>query len=106
MPDRYWLVHPNGGRQLIDPNQFDLDRLAEHARRIGGRLIVEGVVASPISPPMSDDIRDEGAPPRRFEPPISALGPLFNARLERIYRCLHEFEIDINTRPTTRVLGG
>src|SRR5262249_9470802 len=44
--------------------------------------------------------------PCRFEPPISALGPLFRLRLERIYCCLTEYEVDINTRPTTRVLGG
>ena len=29
----YWLVHANGGRQLIDPRYFDLDRLAEQAFR-------------------------------------------------------------------------
>ena len=46
------------------------------------------------------------AEPRPFEPPISALGPLFRNRLERIYACRVAFVIDINTRPTTRVLGG
>ena len=40
--ERYWLIHPNGGRQLIDPRRFELDRLAEQARLIGGRLVVEG----------------------------------------------------------------
>src|SRR5205807_9074974 len=49
---------------------------------------------------------ERGGPPRRFEPPISALGPLFRVRLERVYCCLSDFEVDINTRPTTRVLGG
>jgi len=34
------------------------------------------------------------------------VGPLFRARFERVYRCVCNFEIDINTRPTTRVLGG
>jgi hypothetical protein len=102
MSERYWLVHPNGGRQLIDPHQFDLDRLAEHARRIGGRLVVENETpAAPASVP-----GNENRPPRRFEPPVSALGPLFRVRLERIYSCLCDFEVDINTRPTTRVLGG
>jgi hypothetical protein len=42
----------------------------------------------------------------RFEPPISAVGPLFRARFEKVYRCLVDYEVDINTRPTTRVLGG
>ena len=106
MSERYWLVHPNGGRQLIDPHQFDLDRLAEHARRIGGRLVVEGETppapVAVVAPPPGDD----GGPPRRFEPPVSALGPLFRVRLDRIYSCLRDFEVDINTRPTTRVLGG
>jgi hypothetical protein len=107
MPERYWLVHPNGGRQLIDPYQFDLERIAEHARRIGGRLVVEPeeppapATAAPASP-----AREKGAAPRRFEPPISAVGPLFRLRLEQIYTCLTDFDLDINTRPTTRVLGG
>jgi hypothetical protein len=107
MPERYWLVHPNGGRQLIDPHQFDLDRLAEHARWIGGRLVIE-TEASPASHTAVPSARrpENGEPPRRFEPPVSALGPLFRVRLERIYRCLSGFEIDINTRPTVRVLGG
>ncbi len=43
---------------------------------------------------------------RLFEPPISALGPLFRARLDRIYTCQVEFAVDINIRPTNRVLGG
>jgi hypothetical protein len=105
MSERYWLVHPNGGRQLIDPHQFDLDRLAEHARRIGGHLVVEdGGPQAPSAAASPPGV--VGAPPPRFEPPISALAPLFRARLERIYSCLCDFEIDVNTRPTTRVLGG
>ena len=47
---RYWLVLPNGGRQLIDPDHFDLDAMAERARRIGGRIVVEGAAA--LSPAM------------------------------------------------------
>jgi hypothetical protein len=94
-PERYWLVLPNGGRQRIDPAQFDLGLLAEQARKIGGRLVVER--------PATVD-----AAPRTiaFEPPLSALGPLFRSRLERIYRCAEDFTIDMNSRPTTRVLGG
>jgi hypothetical protein len=115
MPERYWLVHPNGGRQLIDPHEFDLDRLAEHARRIGGRLVVEPEASAASSPSPSSLVASVSssapsigvrAPALRFEPPISALGPLFRLRLERVYACLSEYEIDINTRPTTRVLGG
>ena len=69
MPERYWLVHPNGGRQLIDPDRFDLGQLAERAREVGGRLEVEAEVRRVSTP---DD-----RPPRRFEPPASALGPIF-----------------------------
>jgi hypothetical protein len=109
MPDRYWLVHPNGGRQLIDPRRFDLDRLAEQARQIGGRLVVE-TESIVVRVTETDGAIGGGTAldrePRRFEPPISALGPLFRHRFEKIYQCLVSFEIDINVRPTTRVLGG
>jgi hypothetical protein len=44
--------------------------------------------------------------PERFEPPISALGPLFGHRLERIHNCRVKFSVEINSRPTRRVLGG
>jgi len=102
MSERYWLVHPNGGRQLIDPRQFDVERLAEQARLLGGSLVVEGDAyrASPAVEPAAD------RPPRRFEPPVSALGPLFRDRLSRIYTCQVDYQVDINTRPTSRVLGG
>src|SRR5262245_60630548 len=43
---------------------------------------------------------------RPYEPPVSALGPLFRFRLERIHSCRVGFVVDINTRPTARVLGG
>jgi hypothetical protein len=46
------------------------------------------------------------AEPRPFEPPTSAIGPLFRNRLERIYACRVAFALDINTRPTIHVLGG
>ena len=98
MPERYWLVHPNGGRQLIDPGQFDLTHLAEQARRVGGRLVVESIVSGSRAP--SEPVG------RPFEPPISALGPLFRGRLNQIHACQVEFAVDINIRPTNRVLGG
>src|SRR6266550_3351331 len=98
MSERYWLIHPNGGRQLIDPKQFDVDRLAEQAQLLGGRLVVE-----------RDSYRSATAEsfavaPKRFEPPISALAPLFRDRFLRIYTCQSDYETDICTRPTTRVL--
>jgi hypothetical protein len=92
MSARYWLVLPNGGRQLIDPAHFDLDHLAEHAQRVGARLVVEPATAAPAARP--------------FEPPVTALGPLFRARLERVHSCQVDYTIDMNRRPTVRVLGG
>ncbi len=108
MPERFWLVHPNGSRQLIDPKHFDLERLSKQAERLGAKLIVEGV---------SDAVLTGGAAristsgngngnPNTFEPPITAMGPLFRARLDRIHDCGTPFVLDINTRPTCRVLGG
>ena len=107
--DRYWLIHPNGGRQLIDPRHFDLDRLAEQARLIGGKLVVESEAPEGFVEVVTPDaaVAEEPArPPLRFEAPISALGPLFRHRLDRAYKCLIDYEVEINTRPTTRVLGG
>lgn len=102
MTERYWLVLPNGGRQLIDPAHFDLDAMAERARRIGGRIVVEGTVAHATVPVAEVPDRK----PRGFEPPISALGPLFRARMNRIRLCREDYTLDINTRPTGRMLGG
>jgi len=34
------------------------------------------------------------------------IAPLFSRRLERIHICRVTFELDINTRPTSHVLGG
>jgi hypothetical protein len=45
-------------------------------------------------------------PSDRFEPPVSALGPLFCRRLEQIHKCRVRLSVDINSRPTNRVLGG
>ncbi|MDR3622098.1 MAG: hypothetical protein P4L85_22300 [Paludisphaera borealis] len=61
------------------------------------------VVAGPSSAP---SIRRPAQLPSRFDVPVSALAPLFRARLERIYRCRVAFDLDLNTRATTRVLGG
>jgi hypothetical protein len=46
------------------------------------------------------------ATPFSFEPPVTALAPLFRRRLERIHFCRVGFSVDINSRPTQRVLGG
>jgi hypothetical protein len=43
--------------------------------------------------------------PSRFEIPVSAIAPLFRARLARVFRCRVEFDLDVNARATARVLG-
>ncbi len=45
-------------------------------------------------------------PAEKFEPPLSAIGPLFRARLQRLHLCRVLYTLDINPRPTNRVLGG
>ncbi|WP_165070427.1 hypothetical protein [Paludisphaera rhizosphaerae] len=52
------------------------------------------------------EIRKPAHLPSRFDVPVSAIGPLFRARLERIFRCRVEFDLDVNARATVRVLGG
>ena len=107
--EKYWFVHPNGGRQLIDPREFDLERLAAQATQVGGRLVVESETMIFQSDEdiltTLDGFRPE-TQPRRFEPPISSLGPLFRSRLAKVYSCLADYEVEINTRSTTRILGG
>lgn len=53
------------------------------------------VVAGPTG---SSSIRRPAQLPSRFDVPVSALVPLFRARLERIYRCRVAFDLDLNTR--------
>jgi|GEM_PF-1002726 len=102
--ERYWLVHPNGGRQLIDPELFDVHTLAEQVKQIGGRLVVEHGSRRAVSVeaiPSGNETRTGS-----FDPPISALGPLFCDRFTKIYQCRHAYRLEINSRPTSRVLGG
>ncbi len=100
MTERYWLVHPNGGRQLIDPGAFDLGHLSEQAGRHGGRLVVESRAPAPAAGPVADPFG------KLFEPPVEALGRLFRNRLDRVHASEVPFAVDINARPTRRVLGG
>ena len=105
MAERYWLVRPDGERHPIDPRAFDLDQLAEQARDVGGRLVVEGAP----TPPPPDGHRSPApvaAARTRYEPPVSAIGPLFRCRFARIHRCRVDYDLDVNTRATARVLGG
>lgn len=97
MADRLWLVHPNGSRQRIDTRRFDIDWIIERAEELGGSILVEEV---PDPPP------ELKRPPLRFEPPVSALVPLFKLRLDQIHGTRESFDLEMNTRPTNRVLGG
>ena len=99
MSERYWLVHANGGRQLIDPDDFDLDRLAEQAHRVGGRLEVESFVKNPARWDFS------AVTAAVFEPPASAIVPMLRRRLEQIYECRAQYVFELIERPTKRSLG-
>jgi hypothetical protein len=106
MQKRYWLVHPNGGRQLIDPGQFDLKRLAEQARKMGGRLEAEGDERVAPTIAKTPARRSRFREPARFELPVVALGHMFRDRLWLIHTCKYPFQLEMNCRPTDRVLGG
>ena len=101
MAESYWLIHPNGGRQRIDLDQFDLAHLVEQVERVGGRLAAVSEIPTPSRESLASEKSRQG-----FEPPISALGPLFRSRLALIHACRVEFVVDINPRPTRRMLGG
>jgi hypothetical protein len=59
------------------------------------------------APPGNARGTNEGAVlPARFEPPISAIGPLFRSRLQRIHLCRVPYTLEIKSRATNRVLGG
>jgi hypothetical protein len=68
----------------------------DHAPRIE-----RGSSPAAVGWPMSSPLAKE-----RFEPPVSALGPLFSQRLERIHNCRVGFSVEVCSRPTRRVLGG
>jgi hypothetical protein len=102
MAERYWLVLPNGGRQLIDPGRFDLPSVAERARQIGGRLVLE-VAEAPAEAVRFIAARVDQ---QTYHPPVAAMEPLFRSRFQRIHRCRVGYSLDINERPTVRILGG
>jgi len=115
MTERYWLVRPNGERMPIDPTRSDWERLVEQAVRLGGRIEIEDQSRPPSALIDGHPARIDGHQARpaasatadqRYEPPVSAVGPLFRNRLNRIHNCRVSFHLDINTRPTSRVLGG
>jgi len=89
---------------LIDPRQFNLEQLAQQALQIGGRLIVEP--EERVVPSVLSTTQATARAQREFEPPVVALGQMFRCRLRQIYECKVLFHLEMNCRPTTRVLGG
>lgn len=82
---------------------------ARRARKRDGDAAVgrAETIAEDSAPTSTDaELRQPARLPSRFDVPVSAIGPLFRARLERIIDYQVEFDLDMNTRPTTRVLGG
>jgi hypothetical protein len=71
------------------------------SKRVGG---VELPSARP--PEGTKVVREPRGTPSGFEPPLSAIGPLFLRRLERIHPPRVDFVLDVNPRATARVLGG
>ena len=72
------------------------ERAADDAGRSDGSTTTGAPRSSPGS----------AAAPGRFDVPVAAIGPLFRARLDRIFRCRVDFDLDVNPRATARVLGG
>ncbi len=108
MPERYWLVRASGRRTLIDPTRCDLEQLAESAREIGARLVMEPL-PTPSNEEREGGLRQRltrGLRGRSYEPPVSAIGPLFLQRLDRVHEPAASFHLDVNPRPPSRVLGG
>ncbi len=70
-----------------------------------GEIVTRRTDGDLITPSQPVAVRPP-SPAGRFEPPVSALGPLFIHRLERIHTCWVAFHLDVNSRPTQRVLGG
>jgi hypothetical protein len=91
-------------RRMDDAHQPTPDRQANNpdGELLAPRIHSETVVPQRpmIARPLMLDT------PGQFEPPTSALGALFRYRLEQIHLCRVNYAVDINTRPTIRVLGG
>jgi hypothetical protein len=99
-----WPADTITTERLMDEHSQSMPRRPRTARdgegRGSGRNSDESSPARPVArlaPPSH---------PAQFDPPVSALGPLFLHRFERIHDCRIEFSLDISSRPTRRVLGG
>jgi hypothetical protein len=106
MPDREWLDVPHGTRDVVDSNRGRPDRPADEARSGGGRMRDEPWADAARPPEGTKVARAPGVAASCYEPPLSAIGPLFLRRLERIHPPRVDFVLDINPRATARVLGG
>ena len=84
----------------MDPNAPYLAGSGPRGRAPGRRIVDDE------APPPPSEIRKPAQLPSRFDVPLSAIGPLFRARLDRIFRCRVDFDLDVNGRATARVLGG
>jgi hypothetical protein len=106
MPDRHWQDLPDGDGSPAAPHRVDPEPLGDRPRGPGG-LREAGPRPDASSPADGTKVsRAPGAGPARYEPPVSAIGPLFLRRLDRIHAPEIDFDLDINTRATARVLGG
>lgn len=103
MPERHRPSLPDRARSPIPPSRDDLEHLAGHVRGFAGRVLAD---PRPDAADGTRVARSPGAGPARYEPPVSAVGPLFLRRLDRIHAPRIDFDLDINCRPTARVLGG
>jgi hypothetical protein len=91
-------------RRMDEPQQSNSDRRPNSP---DGELLLPRKSSETVIPHRAGFTASSSASgPGPFEPPVSALGPLFRYRLEQIHRCRASYAIDINTRPTLRVLGG
>jgi hypothetical protein len=89
---------------MDEPHQPMSNRRVENP---DGELLAPRIHGEIVMPPRPVLARPSPVDtPTQFEPPVSALGPLFRHRLERIHICRANYAVDINTRPTIRVLGG
>jgi hypothetical protein len=85
----------------------DQETSEKRADNVDAERLVESTCSDLVLPPRAVLAKPAtlGAK-EQFEPPVSALGALFRHRLEQIHKCRVHYTVDINTRPTLRVLGG
>jgi hypothetical protein len=83
-----------------------LSRHKRRAHEVKGETVSTRAGNSPGAFRSTTVTRRTELPSARIEPPVSALGPLFLHRLERIHTCRVKLVVNVSARPTLRVLGG